>query len=293
MRDGSVGWNPGKLNPNIDRPAGAIDPDVGVLFAESIVEGNARPTKPPRGPIATFVNFAMHPDTTSGKKVSADYPGALARVLAGYRGCDMVTVFANGACGNINHVDVTWAGRQGGPEEAQRIGVVLGAAVMQSCKSLRPIADGPIAAKSEMIVLPIPMISPADVEKARALVATAADEQNRFSFLDRVNAYKVLDVAAREGKPLEVEVQVIRLGPDVAWVSLPGEVFVELGLAIKKRSPFHYTFIAELANGSVGYIPDRRSYAEGNYEPVSARCAAGSGELLVEAAVRLLGDVKQ
>jgi hypothetical protein len=46
--------------------------------------------------------------------------------------------------------------------------------------------------------------------------------------------------------------------------------------------------IAELANGSIGYIPDRRSYAEGNYEPVSARCAAGSGEQLVEVALKLL-----
>ena len=72
---------------------------------------------------------------------------------------------------------------------------------------------------------------------------------------------------------------------------MPGEVFVELGLAIKKRSPFPHTFVIELGNECIGYIPDRRSYAEGNYEPESARCAAGSGERLVEAAVRLLGEL--
>jgi hypothetical protein len=164
---------------------------------------------------------------------------------------------------------------------------------MQTYKSLQPIADGPIAMKSEMVALPLATISPAEVEKARGIAGAPEAEQGRIAFLERVHAYKVLDVAAREGRPLEVEVQVIRLGPDVAWVSLPGEIFVELGLAIKKRSPFRYTFIAELANGSIGYIPDRRSYAEGNYEPVSARCAAGSGELLVEAAVRLLGELKE
>ena len=71
-------------------------------------------------------------------------------------------------------------------------------------------------------------------------------------------------------------------------MSLPGEVFVELGLAIKKRSPFARTFVVELANENIGYIPDKRSYAEGNYEPESARCAAGSGEKLVDTAVRLL-----
>ena len=98
----------------------------------------------------------------------------------------------------------------------------------------------------------------------------------------------MLDVAARDGKPWEVEVQVIALGDQVAWVSLPGEIFVELGLAIKKASPFPHTLIAELANGSIGYIPDKPAYPQGNYEVVSARCAEGSGEMLVEAAVRLL-----
>jgi hypothetical protein len=101
-----------------------------------------------------------------------------------------------------------------------------------------------------------------------------------------------LDVARREGTPHRVEVQAIAIGEDVAWVSLPGEVFVELGLAIKQRSPFPTTFVVELANENIGYIPDRRSYAEGNYEPESARCAAGSGEKIVEAAVRLLEDLR-
>jgi hypothetical protein len=103
-------------------------------------------------------------------------------------------------------------------------------------------------------------------------------------------AFTALDVFGRQGKPLEVEVQVIALGRDLAWVSLPGEIFVELGLAIKAASPFKHTIIAELANGSIGYIPTARAYDEGNYEPVSARCAKGSGEKLVEAALALLRE---
>ena len=114
----------------------------------------------------------------------------------------------------------------------------------------------------------------------------------KVPFLEQVKAYQALDVAGRDGKPWEVEVQVVALGDEVAWVSLPGEIFVELGLAVKKASPFRYTLIAELANGSVGYVPDRPAYAQGNYEVVSARCAAGSGEMLVEAAVRLLKELK-
>ena len=56
----------------------------------------------------------------------------------------------------------------------------------------------------------------------------------------------MLDVAAREGKPNDVEVQVIAVGDDTAWVSLPGEIFVELGLRIKQDSPFRNTIIAAL-----------------------------------------------
>ena len=99
------------------------------------------------------------------------------------------------------------------------------------------------------------------------------------------------DVAERNGQPHEVEVQVIALGNEVAWVSLPGEIFTELGLAIKQDSPFPHTIIAELANGLIGYVPSQRAYAQGNYEVVSARCAIGSGELLVDAAVKMLKEL--
>jgi hypothetical protein len=74
-------------------------------------------------------------------------------------------------------------------------------------------------------------------------------------------------------------------------VALPGEIFAELGQAIKRNSPFKHTIVVELANGSIGYVPDRKAYAQGAYEVVSARCAEGSGEMLVDAATRLLIDL--
>ena len=66
---------------------------------------------------------------------------------------------------------------------------------------------------------------------------------------------------------------------------------MELGVAIKKRSPFRHTIITTLANGNEGYIPDRRSYAERAYEAESARVEPGSGEKLVEAAVSILEEL--
>ncbi|HOB74419.1 MAG TPA: hypothetical protein PKG54_07825 [Phycisphaerae bacterium] len=286
MQDGTVGWNPGKRNPRIVKPAGPIDPDVGVVLFEQL-DGAAQ-----GGAIATCVNFAMHPDTVGGQYFSADYPGVLARQLAAYKGEDMVTLFANGACGNINHVDVNWADRQRGPQEAHRIGTILAAEVLRTYKKVQPLAGHDLRIRREIVKLPLPPVTEEEAAKARETVQRLGTKDNR-GFMDKVRAYRALDVAARKGKPHEVEVQVIALGDEVAWVSLPGEAFVELGLAIKKASPFKYTLIVELANGSIGYIPDRPAYEQGNYEPESARCAAGSGELLVDTAIRLLKEFRQ
>jgi hypothetical protein len=284
MRDGTVGWNPGKLNPNIVMPAGPNDPEVGILYA-------AKPgAKSYTDSIATFVNFAMHPDTTGGSKFSADWPGALARVLASYHGEHHGTLVGNGACGNINNYDFFWAWPNKGPGEQNRIGAILGASVFQAYKNLRPLDEGPIRARTETAELALPEITDEQVEAARKAVAVTRDDHGA-NFMTLVRSYRVLDVARREGNPHRVEVQAIAVGDDVAWVSLPGEVFVELGLAIKQRSPFPTTFVVELANENIGYIPDRRSYAEGNYEPESARCAAGSGEEIVETAVQLLEEL--
>ena len=281
MKDGTVGWNPGKKNPNIVRPVGPIDPDVPVVYFESS-EGK---------PIATYVNFTMHLDTVGGQRVSADYPHTLSAILAKVKGPEMVTVFSIGAAGDINHIDVSSAEPQGGPREGRRIGTVLAGEVIKTYARLRPVATAAPAARAEVVPLELAPIKPGDLEKARKTAVKFGKDAP--TFLERVEAYKVLDVAVREGKPLEAEVQVFSLGDDLAFVALPGEIFVELGLSVKQRSPFKHTVIAELANGSVGYVPTRRAYDEGNYEPISARCAAGSGERIADAAVKLLVELKK
>ena len=285
MRDGSVGWNPGKLNPQIVREAGPIDSEVGVLYAESVA---AKPA-----PLLTFVNYAMHPDTTSGARISADYPGALARALALHKGPEMLTLFANGTCGNINHIDVRWAGRQSGSEESARLGGILAAAVFKAYPKLDQLTNaGPLRVRSEVVALPLPTVTEQQLETARFDARTARDNQPG-GFMKLVRAHRVLDIAAREGKSMEVEVQVITLGRDVAWVSWPGELFVELGLSVKASSPFKHTYNVGLANGTIGYIPNKSAYPEGAYEVESARVAEGSGEMLVTSVLRMLTAIAQ
>lgn len=287
MRDGSVGWNPGKLNPAITLPAGTTDPAFEVLLVE------APAAKGTFGaPLGAYVNYPLHPDTCGGTRLSADYPGALSRRMAEYHGRNFITVFANGACGNLNHIDVSWARPQQGPGEGNRIGTLLAASIFRAYKQLAPVNGFILQATNRIVQLPLREITPADIEDARKDIVSATDK-TRDGFMRLVRAYRNLDIEERKGRPWEVEVQVFALGNDIAWVSLPGEIFVELGLAIKKHSPFPHTFIAELANGSIGYIPDQRSYAEGNYEPESGRAAPGSGELLVQAALKLLEALRK
>lgn len=281
LRDGSVGWNPGKLNPDLVRPAGPIDPEIGFLFAES-----AEPPGPT--PVLTFVNFAMHPDTTGGTRQSADYPGVLARTLAMYQGPEMLTVFANGTCGNLNHLNFRWGGAQTSPREANRLGIILAAGVLRAWPELRPLTNAlPLRVSREVLRLPLPAFTEEELRQARLDVRTASDA-TRDGFMRLVRAHRILDVAAREGAPQEVEVQVVALGREVAWVSWPGEIFVELGLSVKAASPFPSTYNVELANGAVGYIPNKSAWPEGNYEVESARVAQGSGELLAVSALRQL-----
>ncbi|HAW27984.1 MAG TPA: hypothetical protein DCY03_07675, partial [Planctomycetaceae bacterium] len=84
---------------------------------------------------------------------------------------------------------------------------------------------------------------------------------------------------------------VMTIGDEVAIVCLPGEVFVELGLAIKQASPFKTTLIVELSNTvETIYIPHRAAYAGGSYEVTNSNVQPGSGEMLVEAAVKLLRE---
>jgi hypothetical protein len=283
MSDGTVGWNPGKKNPKIVRPAGPTDPTVPVVYLET--------AGPNPKPIATYVNFALHLDTVGGLEYSADYPYALSQALAAVKGDDLVTVFTTGTCGDVNHINVADPKPQKGHGEAARIGLRLAAEVLRTWDKLQPAADGPLRVTTAQIELPLAPVTPDEVAAAkRVAAAIQADTKPPPPFLEQVQAFKALDVAARLGKPLTVEVQVISLGDDLAWVSLPGEIFVELGLQIKAGSPFRQTMIAELANGSIGYVPNRVAYSQGNYEVVSARCTEGSGEKLVDAALKQLNQ---
>ena len=80
---------------------------------------------------------------------------------------------------------------------------------------------------------------------------------------------------------------------DIAFVGFGGEVFNEIGKAVKTASPFRSTFVFTHCNGVAGYVPTRASYAEGGYEVQTSPFAPGADEQLIEAALQALRELSE
>ena len=277
MKDGTVRFNPGVLNPDIVRPAGPIDPQVPVVFFHEPDKESA---------VAAMINFACHLDTVGGTLYSADYPFYLEQSLRKTFGEKFVVLFGTGTCGDINHIDVTSKDRL----KTDFIGRTLAETIKAKAAELKPLGEPALAVQSEIVRVPLQRYGPQDVAWARENINKVGSD--KLPFLKQVEAYKILALEQLGADTLGLEVQVFRLSNDVAIVGLPGEVFVELGLAIKHASPFPVTMVIELCQDSPGYIPTKKAFAEGSYETVNSRIAPGGGEMLVETAIRLLRALK-
>ncbi len=299
MRDGSVKTWMNYANPAVVRAAGPIDPAIGLLAVR-------RANGEPRG---VFSNFALHLDTVGGSQWSADYPHFLEQFLRKETSSDLISIFGTGCCGDINHVNPRSAERN----TASIIGEALGATIQRQLPELKPLSPGQLVVKSSLVQLPLQNATLEEVIRSLEIVA-AARRKETVDFFEHVQAYKKLMLdqmrhkgpfakssvvlswglshsLAGVGEKLPVEVTVMTLGPDFAIVCLPGEVFVELGLAIKQGSPFRNTLVVELSNCvETSYIPNRAAYAGGSYEVTNSATQPGSGEMLVEAALRLLRE---
>lgn len=277
-------------------PAGLIDPTVYVLRVDR--EGGS--------PLALLFSHAAHPVTLGGSNVwiTADYPGVAVSVLRQAQkrdGATPLAMFAQGCCGNIN------CDRVGSDfEQARRLGTLLGAAAAIASEQATPVEGSVVRGIRE--TLQLPFLPPPSVAQAEAEVEAA---RARLSQMEAANATAAQlrvqrgmlawaeDVlkAARDpslfpGQPFEV--QGIRIG-NVAFVALPGEVFIEYGLNIQKASPMAHTVVLAYSNGCIGYVPTAAAYPEGGYEVTTAykyygtlMIAPESERLILEAAGRVL-----
>lgn len=298
MKDGSVRTWMRLDQPDVVRAAGPIDPEVATVLVRS-AEGNK--------PLGVLSNFALHLDTVGGTLWSADYPQYIEKAVRKRLGPEVVSIFGNGCCGDINHVDPVRKERN----KTDFIGEALARTIVEGLPGLRGIERPKLQFRRATVRLPLREVSPAEAQRARPLIEDARAAK-RVDFLEVVTAYRsvILDhlrnktptvksadaitwglsrTWAGVGPELPVDVQVLCLGDELAIVCLPGEVFVELGLAIKRASPFKTTLVVELCNAvETAYIPTRAAHAGGSYEVTNSMLKRGAGEMLVEAALGLL-----
>lgn len=259
-------------------PAGGIDPEVLVL---KVSDGTGRLR-------ALVVNYALHVDVIGGggaNFISADWPGELAKTGSAVYGDDVVTLFLNGCCGDINHSPHSPTELpRGGPDKSIQLGRALAGVAINAAEKAEPMPSPALDAMLEGV--PIPYYSRENVMQAYVEELRAKDKPNDFEQYVINN----FDSWPFDGQVAEVPVHALRVG-DVALVGLPGEIFVAHGLEVKKWSPAAFTFVAELANDWFGYVPTTDQAERGAYgaRPIlSRRLCSDAGRRMTDAAQVML-----
>lgn len=241
-----------------------LDEDLSVLYLRKL-DGSAH---------SVLLNYTAHPVVAMLlPEVCADYPGA-ATELVEEKIPGAVCLFTQGAAGNVNSVHVSTNYR-----DVEILGQKLGqaaAAQIEKFKTTGLLPNIELRFRTAEIQLS-PRECPSVTAAEQAMwTKNSAASQRAFRLAKKLSE-----------DPLRVELQTLSVGP-VKWISLPGEPFVETGLAWKKAGA---DFVVGYANGWHGYFPVRQAYDEGGYEVEEgawSRVAPGSAEQLEQAGKKLL-----
>jgi len=294
--DGTTRMSWEKLNADsVSGYLGPIDPELITISIEQ--EGV---------PTGAIINFGCHATTLTGNNwlYSADYPGYIAKKLKKEQGEKFIPLFFNGCCGNVTQVNYK-KGFIDTYEECQRIGDVLGTASLNAFKKSVYTKGSEIVVSNEMVPLKRITITEEQMNWSRQIMEDV--EKNGMppfqpdGIPDAQFAKQWIEMHKTQNMVDSLEVMAVRIG-DIAFVGMPGEMFSEFGMDIKKRSPFKNTVVIELSNDSRKYFPTRISFTQGpkgfkpmitGYEttPGSTLYEIGSGEKLVESAIKQLNKL--
>jgi hypothetical protein len=262
-----VQMNPPVGSPNLVEPAGPTDPEISLLAVRSR-QGR---------PLAALAVYALHYVGTGREwDISADYFGAFCERLGdllGARGVwseepPFVAMLANGASGDINNINF----RQPRPAQPPYAQVRLVAEdvareTLRVWQSLTFQSEATLAVAERDLELALRLPEAAEVARAEAILARAAGRPLRG--LEEVYARETVLLKERP-KTQSLHLQAMRIG-GMGLAAIPCEVFVEIGLALKRQSPFQPTAVVGLANGAHGYLPTPEQHALGGYETWRAR----------------------
>ncbi|MFZ2060738.1 MAG: neutral/alkaline non-lysosomal ceramidase N-terminal domain-containing protein [Candidatus Binatus sp.] len=264
-------------------------------------------------PIAFLMNYPCHGVVLCEDNLlySRDWPGfamdEIESAAATAGSPRPISIFIQGATGNIDPRS------RGNFEVAEHHGRAMGRGAFDALRHAPSITDARIAARRIALNLKLKDFS-ADLSVARACAdQTLASLDNhrggdgyQLKRLRDHHAQSQAALAALEAleeqnrrdrrvdmtrRELATAMTLVTVG-NLAIVGIPGELFVELGLAIRANPHFARTFVAGYCNDLIGYIPTRAAYPEGGYEIDAARIASGSGEMIVDTALSALAAMR-
>jgi hypothetical protein len=261
-----VRMNPPVANPNLLEPAGPTDPGVTLISLQST---NGRP-------MALLANYSLHyVGGVPADEISADYCGAFAeriKVLLGaeHEDPEFVGIMCNGTSGDVNNMNFRKPRSDSRPYAQIRVVAnAVAAEVKRVCDTLEYHDWVPLRIEQTEIKVGVRHPTDADIDRAQKILAKFDNKKPKGSY--EIYARETLLV---KDYPAEVPliIQAIRIG-DLAIAAIPCEVFAQIGLDIKAKSPFKPTFTISLANGWNGYLPTPEQHQFGGYETWRSRAS--------------------
>jgi hypothetical protein len=177
-------------------------------------------------------------------------------------------MMSNGTSGDINNIPF---GSSRPPREPfEQIRIVAQKAADTAWRAVQDIGQHQptpaIAMLEKELTLRFRRPTPEQIEEAKAFLAIKDKEAiERLPRLAQNYARNTIASDERPEETITIKLQALRIG-DLAICGIPFETFVEIGLQLKRESPFPKTMVVGLANGRHGYLPTPEHHALGGYE---------------------------
>lgn len=216
--------------------------------------------------VSTICNFACHAVVMGEHncRVSADYPGRVQSLIEQATGAPCM--FLNGACGDLN----PRLAHSVNFDDVDTIASEVATEALRLQKELQWSATPGFAARSLKVKLPTQVPTSRRELEVRFDRVTSAFHLPADIFADRLETYADKLKNGTFPRSVEAELSAVELSPELGVFFLPGEVFTEIGMQIRKLAPWRHTLIVGYADGCVGYLPTRKAYDNPTYEPYLA-----------------------
>jgi hypothetical protein len=284
-----VRMNPPVGHPDLIEPAGPTDPEINFISVRS-ADGRH---------IALLANYSLHyvGGVPTGQ-ISADYFGVFAermKELLGARKQDppFVGILSNGTSGNINNINFRGNATPRKWKPYEKMTVVANQVAAEVFGKLQTVQYHdwvPLGAAQTEIPVAVRLPTEKDIQWAESVLSRSKDAQSTH-IREATYARRALDMKQNMPESIPLLLQAMRIG-DVGIAAIPAEVFVEIGLEIRRRSPMNQTFTISLANGSYGYLPTPEQHKLGGYETWRGtnRLEVQASRKIVDAIIGLMKD---